>query len=232
MNLPIDLYIDQNGFPGTRQADNTLDMGDSAAIYFNVAALSINLPELSDKYFDGIHDAPVRHPDSAKWWGQPDRFSRDQLIPILCYAAIRQVKNDFIQKIYVSHKKRYLLLAWNTKRNGAIDVPDKFPDITGPEILGLWLRVHQPFGCSLVLPLLDLETLVNAILWRWFQPVTNRVTRNHLLVASTQRKVLPTFVSKLADKINNYNDLIKRWNDHCLAVGEYPTAELFTKDRE
>lgn len=215
-------YLDIQGLPGTRQQNGSLDMGDSAAIYFNILALSDEPAVSVMKYYS---TAPLRHPDANQWWGQSDRFSRDQLIPVLCYGVIKG-RNTIVDLVHQSHSKKNLCLAWNTKGNGQINMPDKFPDITGPEIWGLYLRIYKPFGYKFFLPFCDLETLVNAILWRFYQPVTNRVTRNHMLVCIAQR-TKPSISSWLADKLNNYEDLVSRWEAHTAAVGEYPTAPLF-----
>lgn len=216
-------YLDSYGLPGDRQSDGTLDMGDSAAIYFNILALSQEPDDKANNYYSVV---PLRHPDKSKWWGQPDRCSRDQLIPMLCYAIKRDIKTKFIKEVFVSHLKRLLLLAWNIRGDGAMVMPLKFPDITGPEIFGLWLRVFKPFGYRIMLPFCDIETLVNALLWKYYQPITNQITRNHMLVCITQRKY-PSITSRLADKINDYNDLVTRWQIHCAVTGEYPTADLF-----
>lgn len=216
-------YLDSFGLPGTRQSDGTLDMGDSAAIYFNIIALSDENADKSSSYFSRH---PLRHPDYTKWWGQPDRCSRDQMIPMLCHAIIKDHKDFFINDLWLAHAKKAFSLAWNTKANGEMNAKIKFPDFTGPEIWGLWLRIYKPFGYSLLLPFCDSETLINALLWKFYQPSSNRVTRNHMLIAIAQRQ-RPSFLSKLADKINNYSDLVSRWEAHCQAVGEYPTADLF-----
>jgi len=213
-------YLDSFGLPVTLQGD----AGDSCADYFTILALSNESDDKAHLYFS---TAPLRHPDTSKWYGQPDRESRDQLIPILCYAAIRGLKTDFIKNIFKSHLKRGLCLAWNTKGNGQMDMPTKFPDITGPEVLGLWLRVFKPFGYQLLLPICDMETLINALLWRYVHPSTNRITRNHMLVSITQRKVSPSIISYIANKLNDYNELNARWATNCLLTYEYPTNLLF-----
>lgn len=220
-------YIDQNGMPGTRDYAGNLDMGDSAAIFFNVAALSDQFGGLRClNYYDEIHKVPVRHPDTSKWWGQPDRMSRDQLIPILCWAIMQdKADHNLIKKIFISHLKRGLLFAWNTRKNGVIDTPWKMPDVTSLEIWGLWLRIFKPVGYQLLLPLCDLETLVNAVIWK-FKPETNQLTRNHMLVCLAQRSK-PSVVSWIVNKINNYPDLVARWERNVKAVGEYPTDDLF-----
>lgn len=222
-------YLDSFGLPGTRQNDGSLDMGDSAAIYFNILALDPKEDDTKATLY--VKNVPVRHPDDRYWWGQTDRFSRDQLIPMLCYGIKRDLASSFpgtvsISKTFYAHEKKAFCLAWNTKGNGEISMPTKFPDITGPEIWGLWLRTYKPPGYKLLLPFCDLETLVNALLWRFYQPLTNQITRNHMLVCITQRTD-PSIVSKLADKINNYADLVARWEAHCIVTGEYPTQDLF-----
>lgn len=216
--------LDENGYPGTKQSDGSYDGGDTAAIlgtlWFFGQFLKTYLPMVNGK--------PVRHPDQSKWYGQTDRFSRDQLVAVLCGhlgSSKLQMPLGPIYDLYKAHKARFFLTAWNTKKNGAMDVPNKAPDLTGPEVWSLWLRIYKPSWAKLVLPILDVELLVGAIHWRFFRK--DRVTRNHLLSSLASRKNNPTLVSKLADKINNYPDLVQRWEDHCAAVGEYQTANLF-----
>lgn len=216
-------YLDSYSLPVTLDRD----AGDSCADYFNILALSNESDSLVDKYFHEAAKAPIRHPDASKWCGQPDRQSRDQLIPILCYAVIRGIKSAFIMKVFKSHLKRGLLFAWNTKKNGAIEVPSKTPDITFLEVWGLWLRVFKPIGYQLLLPICDLETLANSLLWRYYHPTSNHITRNHMLISITQNEVSPSFISKLSNKINNYKDLNNRWKINCDITKEYPTHELF-----
>lgn len=217
--------LDNIGLPGTRQTDGSLDMGDSAAIFFNVAALSTEEIYKIIHYFDDANEVPVRHPDKSKWWGQPDRFSRDQLIPILCWSALKgREQNLFLRKVFKAHLKHLLLYAWNSKGNGDMDMPSKAPDITFLEIAGLWLRIFKPVGYEAILWICDIETLIGSISWKFR---SDRVTRNHMLVSITQRDVSPTWVSKISYKINDWKDLVSRWKAHTEAVGEYPTADLF-----
>jgi hypothetical protein len=108
-----------------------------------------------------------------------------------------------------------------------MDAPDKTPDFTLFEIWGLWLRVYRPFWARSILWLLDIETLIGSLHWRFLRK--DRVTRNHMLVVITQNEIMPTWTSWLSHKITNFNDLVSRWEDHCVAVGEYPTADLFRK---
>lgn len=214
--------IDENGYPGTRDSvTGEFDGGDTAAILGTLWFFGqmLELPLYT------FRNAPVRHYDKNKWYGQPDRFSRDQLIPVLCgYVTFA----GYYHWLFDLHKRRYFLTAWNTRKNGSMDAPKKFPDITGPEVWALWLRIFKPWWARLVLPLLDLETLVSAIHWRFFRK--DRVCRNHMLVLLAARKALPTVTTRLADYITDWPDLIQRWTDHCEVVGEYQTGHLFRKE--
>lgn len=224
--MDLTKYLDPKGFPGTRDYTGMWDGGDTAAILGNVIALQSNpvfAPQMLN-YLVTIHKEPRRHWNVEKWYGQPDRFSRDQLIPMIC-AGIRLAKHPAIDDIYLSHKFKLFLTAWNTKKNGSMNVPDKFPDICGPEIWALWLRYKQPKWAGLVLWALDIETLVGSLSWKWIR--RDRVCRNHMLVCKIGIKHKPTWVMRLAHRLINWNDLIQRWHDHCADVGEYPTAELF-----
>jgi hypothetical protein len=216
-------YCDYNGYPGTIQDDGSFDGGDTAAIlgtlWFFGEAHDFTVP------WDFDASLPVRHTDKSKWYGQPDRFSRDQLVAVLCGLLENNSSPFAIQKLFRRHRKRHFLTAWNTRRNGIMDAPEKTPDFTGPEVWALWLRIYKPWWMRIVLCFLDLETLASAVHWRWFR--RDRVTRNHMLVSLASKKHSPTLVSRLANRINNWPDLIQRWEDHCRAVGEYPTAALF-----
>lgn len=216
---------DAQGYPGTIGEAGEFDGGDTAAIIGTIQALK---PNTIDVPFIPVTTAPLRHPDDSKWYGQPDRFSRDQLIPAICGGVLNVLVGICIHDIYSLHKKKLFLTAWNTRGNGATDMPTKFPDVCGPEVWALWIRYKRPWWARLVLGFLDLQTLIGAVQWR-LEPKSNRVTRNHMLVCITARQVLPTLVSRLAYWINDWQDLINRWEAHCEAVREYQTADLFRK---
>lgn len=220
---PIDSY----GMPCTKQYDGSLDGGDTAAILGTLIALG------KDEY-NGLSlilskwKNPVRHPDISKWYGQPDRFSRDQLIPLIC-SAIRFGHSVYFQWLFGQHRNKLFLFAWNTRGNGAMEKPWKLPDLCGPSVWALWIRYYKPWWAHLALCTLDLELLVGACLWKWFQPKTNRVTRNFMLMSISCRRTMPTLVSRLVFWMNDWRDLISRWDAHCQTVGEYQTADLFRK---
>jgi len=218
--------IDDDGFPGTRGEEGKFDGGDTAAIVGTlIACKDTHIAWDKLLYMRGLlvkPDAPVRHPDSSKWYGKPDRFSRDQLIPILCSYLVDAWYDSPI-RLYKLHKKRKFLRAWNTRKNGAVDVPLKpgGADFTGPEIWALWIRIYKPWGGIIILHLLDLETLFGSIHWMFRK---DRVTRNHMLVCLMGMEYQPTWTMRLAYWLNDWPDLIKRWRDHCKAVREYDTS--------
>ncbi len=224
-------YLDPQGFPGCVDPHGFWDGGDTAAILGTLAALTPNEEDarqwahkITSLIPEGV---PLRHPDSSQWYGQSDRFSRDQLIPIIC-TCIRFPDIPELKKFYQAHSQKLFMLAWNKRKNGAMEAPSKPLDFTGPEIWALWLRYKKPWWAQLILWFLDIETLLGTVHWRYFRK--DRVTRNHMLITLYSKKYSPTFVSKISYRLLNWADLIRRWSDHCEAVGEYPTANLFCND--
>lgn len=224
--------IDENGYPGCRMEDGSFDGGDTASILGTLwmfgEFLEVELP------WHSVAQVPIRHPDPTMWYSQPDRFSRDQLKAVLCGLCARSAGLEEhtvlldTEILFRAHKKRYFLTAWNTKKNGAMDVPSKRPDLTGPTIWALWIRLLRPWWGKLVLPVLDLELLFSAIHWRLFRK--DRVTRMHLLTSLAALRYSPTWVSWAVARINNWEDLAQRWVDHCNATGEYQTGHLFQEE--
>lgn len=213
---------DEHGYPGTLGEDGTFDGGDTAAIIGTFAALTCQKPFCQFPW-DRKWNKPLRHPDKSKWYGQNDRFSRDQLIPLLCM-LVEFPHSVLAEMAFKAHSMRGFLLAWNSRKNGSMDAPKKFPDLTGPEIWALWIRVWRPRWRYLVLWFLDLELLGGSIHWKFRK---DRVCRNHMLSLIICRRRMPTWVSKLAYWLTDFDDLIGRWKAHCEAVGEEPTWHLF-----
>lgn len=225
-------WCDENGYPGCRQSDGSWDGGDTAAILGTILALSPDLTELIVKPlpeacpYDIVYQQPLRHPDRKKWYGQPWRYSRDQLIAMLSGAIVTKLPMD---GTYRAHKKRWFLTTWNTVQNDgtAKSFPANLGDICGPEVWALWIRHHAPWWGWLVLSLLDVQTLVGAVQWRWFTPKTFQICRNHMLVSIVMRSRQPSLLTPVIGWINDYPELIARWRASNEATGEFPTADLF-----
>lgn len=226
-------WLDEQGFPGCRQQDGSWDGGDTAAIMGTIMALSPALTELvikplpEDMPYDLFYQQPLRHPDRKKWYGQPWRYSRDQLTAMLAGRILSGMPST---NLWRAHRKRLCLTAWNTLNNdgSAKSWPASMGDICGPEIWALWIRYHSPWWGWLVLWFLDLQTLIGAIQWRWFTPETFQISRNHMLVSIVARRRMPSLVSLVIYYwINDWTDLIQRWRLSNTATGEFPTADLF-----
>lgn len=226
-------WVDEKGYPGCRQADGSFDGGDTAAILGTIMTLSPDLTELIVKPlpsacpYQMVYQQPLRHPDGSKWYGQPWRFSRDQLLAMLCGAIMVNLPIDLT---YRAHKKRWFLTAWNTLQNDgtAKSWPASLGDICGPEVWALWIRYFAPWWGRLALSVLDVQTLIGAVQWRWFTAETNQICRNHMLVSLVMTERQPSLLTPLIIRINNWPDLIARWRASNAATGEFPTADLFS----
>lgn len=225
--------IDSQGYPGTQGEDGQFDGGDTAAIIGTILALYDQMPRHLQSQGDILTikqdqliklGVPVRHPDESKWYGQNDRFSRDQLIPSIC--SVTQRDCFYREKLYQAHKKLWFLRAWNRLKNGSMSAPSKAPDFTGPEVWALWLRCYKPWWRHLVLWFLDIETLIGAIHWLWR---SDRVCRNQMLVIINGMRFDPTPTMRLANWLTNWPDLVNRWQGHCADVREHSTSKYFRR---
>lgn len=231
-------YFDSLGLPVTDKGDG----GDSAAEAGTLLALDPHSDFSVWRYLPIT--GPVRHPDTDKWYGRPWRFSRDQLVALLCGLAMRRGPEYFNARedLYYMHRRRKFLTAWNYKRNFVYDTLaehleksspdvrwdffDKQPDITGPEVWALWFRAWRKGIAWPLLWLLDLETLVGAVVWRF---KSNGLGRNHLLVCFVSTSILPTPISWLARLITPTKRLIDEWGEHCRRTGAIDTSPYFER---
>lgn len=222
-----DPWLDSKGYPVCSGA--VFDGGDCAADLGTVMALNPSAIPLRPIPWDDLYMQPLRYWDITKWSGLPNRFSRDQLIPLIC-GFIRIPTNISADKLFSAHKKRLLLTAWNTVNDdgSAKSWPASMGDPCGPEVWALWIRLLTPWWGWFVLWFLDLQTLIGAVQWRWFTDPTNQLTRNHMLVSITAKRVMPSPTSLVIYyMLNDWPDLIERWRLSNQATREFPTADLF-----
>lgn len=230
-------YLDDNGLPVTVDGDG----GDSCADAGTIWALSKTQPLINMAMYNQDGEEPVRHPNKAKWYGRPGRFSRDQLIPYLCFLIMWPAPH-LRENLFRQHKKKWLVTTWNRIRNFVYEdkdehyiksTPDvkwdpspKMPDLTLFEVWGLWIRAYRAYLLYPLLLIFDLETLGGTITWWWRE---DRLTRNHLLVMYVTNKVMPTPWSWLTWVLTPKVRMVDAWEGHCAATGEIPTADLFRK---
>jgi hypothetical protein len=227
--------LDAKGLPGSTQRDGSVGGGDTASMVGIILALSKDkvlvqhlLNSLPLLLKDGI---PVR-----TWQDKPEgsklRFSRDQLVPMIC-AGIVHGRHPVLDAIFKSHLRRLLLVAWNWNANGE-EVKWRLPDLTLLQVWGLWLRYKRPTGMRLLLWFCDLEHFVGTLLWRYKVFMEDeatakkyRVTQNHMLLGIVCNTYDSTFISRLSHKMTPYKALNERWSGHCIDQKEYYTADLF-----
>lgn len=228
--------VDTNGIPGCQldfydsTGDYAYDGGDSLAIVGTVLTLTnnpIQFMKLRDKLRLFINDLGVirRHPDAMVWYGQWDRGSRDQLVPLLCFLVMYPTSAPLLcRMVFESHRRNWFLWAWNTRGNGIMDAKKQWPDFTGPGTWALWIRIYKPWWASGVLWLLDLDLLLGSLFWKLKR---SNVTRNHMLCLVVSAHTLSNPIVKLACWLTNWPKMIAKWKLHCEKTGEYQTWELF-----
>lgn len=193
------------------------DGGDSCA---NHATLGM----LNDRHMTAylIHMNmynPRRHPDRSRWYGLDDRFSRDQLIPLIICLAYKNFPRT-LKALFKTHlKKGWLLFAWNTKRNYQYPTFEehrdaknaghigkeiewkykwKVPDVTAFEVWAIYIRAFQIWYLYPLLYLFDLETLIGTVVKNYSK---SNIHRNHIMVLYYGMKRYDTLLMKLARKI-------------------------------
>jgi hypothetical protein len=237
--------LDENGLPGTIQRDGSFGGGDTASMLGIILTLCdeqliSTWKHKLDFLWNEEANRPVRHPNISKPWGRTNRFSRDQMVPILC-AGVRLkslgIEAPIFNKLFKVHKDNYFLRAWNTERNGDAALPHPGgADWTGPQIWGLWLRIYKPWWRHLFLWLFDFENLIGSLVWIYKTKTESleelrkyRITANHMAVAYTGKHFCPTPISVLSYKLTPLTALILRWDAHARRSKEYNTADLFRK---
>lgn len=77
-----------------------------------------------------------RHPDTSKWYNDPNRMSRDQLISNIC--ALGFTSKWTLFKLFLGNICRAMLFTTNTRENGAIS--------SNNPAMSVWQRIGYVFG--------------------------------------------------------------------------------------
>lgn len=192
-------YMDKYGLIGTSWPEG-IDGGDSSHKMSHLA-IALHLNEMDSDAVSAlaiIHRyGLVRHPDPNKWYSNPKTFSRDQFSPRVIAASLLGIQSAVTSYFY-SHLKRALLFAWNTRPSWNEGTQFKMPDITGPENLGFYIRGLRLYLLYPLLFILDLQTLVDAIIKR----NDKDIDINNSLAASIHASVvMPTGLGHIAMRI-------------------------------
>jgi hypothetical protein len=138
----------------TQNANDSWDGGDTSqregmymlAMDIHFLAGRITTREFADTVnrYDGIVDqlnfdngwSLRRHPDPSKWYHDPNRMSRDQLVPnIVCIGAHNR---SLLVKMILKNYLRLGLFSTNTRENGSYKT-DNPP-------MGLWQKIQYAVG--------------------------------------------------------------------------------------
>lgn len=146
-------------------------------------------------------------------------MSRDQTIPLLIsFAVLKMYKR--LGMYFLRHLMRGLLFTTNTRKNALSINTKKLPDFTGPEFLGIYIR-SNPITGILLYPLLlvsDLFTVGGSIIRRFQDVKDNDDVINHLTICIYTRMNYPTPLTFLANKINDYDDMLYKLKYYCGAA--------------
>lgn len=164
----------------------------------------------------------IRHPDPDKWYSETNRFSRDQLTPLLIAMSLMGDKKELLG-IFKKHLKRALLFAWNTRHNWVyLDRGEHFrkhpeveyrpgwklPDVTGPEIWAIYIRGFYLVWLYPLLIFCDLFTLGGAIITRLKKKRDD--VSNHVAICYLASLIMTTPVMRLAYLVNSERDLSEK----------------------
>jgi hypothetical protein len=168
-----------------------------------------------------------RHPEVTKFGiayycnGTYDGvMSRDQSIPLVISLIVMGMYKR-LGMYFLRHLMRGLLFTTNTRINALSLKTKKLPDFTGPEFWALYIRSNPITGILLypLLCLFDLETLLGSIVRRNQKLIDGKKINddviNHLTVCIFGAMNYPTPVMWLANKVNNYNDLLEKLKYYC-----------------
>jgi hypothetical protein len=230
-------YYDKWMLISTLQSNGARDGGDTCANEFTVAYCNMIAPtepikgirlSLSQLY-KADEKKFVRHPDASRWYSGTNRFSRDQLRPLLYFLCAHSksgfpLADVYKQRLFSAHAKRLFCFTWNTRRNFQYanktehevkSTPDvkwnygwKLPDITGPEVWATWLRSLRWPILWPVLVLLDLELLLNACIVRFSD---NTDIRNHALGCHYHHTLMPTPLTWLCMQLLRRSKPSEKW---------------------
>lgn len=155
----LDHYRDDLGIVGHRCDDGTWDFGDACArtyTYYtaeylkasttNKIASQMLLGMVFVLFWDNEINQPLRYPNRYKqnirWWSMPDRFTRDQLIPMIVGLSFCASKDDL--KFLFNTMVRRGGFCWNRWKIGGSPTEGFTPTITrdlmGPSSWGAFFR--------------------------------------------------------------------------------------------
>lgn len=163
------------------------------------------MPEVSSRYIDNLSRLRCEMLGNYKrglhggWVSQPDRMSRDQLTSNIVAMGLIDDHTE-LKRCLIGHLMRLMLFTTNIRGNGALNLPLKLPDVTGPSI---WASYIRSLNISILYPLLLLSDwlLVAQSVWcrvRFHMSQDNSDILSHMCLLYQSELQMPTPMSKLA----------------------------------
>lgn len=178
---------------------------------FNSVVPKLMILDNEDPRFYGLCR---RHCDTTRWYGDWNRFSRDQGHFILGLALSNNVKA--LDAFMKSWRRRLYLWTTNTLGNSDTTTARKLPDGTGPGFWAYAIRCKLLSGTfsqrmvvgpyKIIIPLLtalDLSLVIDSLVRVYWHGKDKNETdsRNHLKALGLSKLVGDTFLAKLARKL-------------------------------
>jgi hypothetical protein len=198
------------------QTDATMDGGDAAhrtgvfyyGMYLNFKEDKAKLKAVKTRFLEDLNKLRidrgryVRHPDSEKWYSNPNNFSRDQTTPLIialgAFGETDEITANFSELISSYSFYPNKLKNWTNEEK---KLPLDYRDIAGPSDWGMFIRALNETSYHHLLYLTDLQLLGNAITRIVFSYLDDHDTSddiNFTLLLLQANEVMPTFVSKSA----------------------------------
>ena len=158
----------------------------------------------------------------AKAWNDPTDVSRDQT------TALIALLGDLKEYGYLSSNEILkLILTYQLKRFGLF--PNK--DIAGPSDWANYIRAFRNRWLWFLLPILDLELLVNSIIRIFYSLDNNADDLNHTVRLRQAQKIMPTPISYVARKLyKHFRNVQEAWNRYYApTTGNNPLNEIYRK---
>lgn len=156
---------------------------------------------MADRYLADYWRNPSLQRWSLSFYNQYLYESRIPSTPLLAWLGTvgHEPAQRSAKYLFLAHLKRALLFTWNTRDNGIPreePAPWKLPDLTGPEIWAMWIRVFRVYLLYPLLLVFDVYTLLSSIIYRYLQSSTLQM--DHIIVTDFSTRVMPTPTSLLA----------------------------------
>lgn len=144
----------------------------------------------------------VRHPDTEKWYSNPNNFSRDQNTPLIialgAFGETAEITANLGQIIDSFNFYPNKLKNWTNEEKV---FPYDFRDLAPPSDWGMYIRALNEKNYNHLLYFTDLQLLGNAltrIVISYYDPKDTSDDINYTLQLLQADRVMPTFISKFS----------------------------------